>query len=146
MFESVGWGEVLVIVLAGLFILGPERLPAAASWLGQNIRKARQFAAGANEQIRKEVGPELDELRKPLADLRAPLQEFRSLRSPRAMVMTHLLSEPASVKPVTTQVPRPAPVTDPAAPVSAISTEDDAVTRPEQAGAAVDRSTSDPGR
>ena len=33
-FESVGWGEILVLVVAGLFILGPERLPSAAAWLG----------------------------------------------------------------------------------------------------------------
>ncbi|GAA1828920.1 hypothetical protein GCM10009836_03390 [Pseudonocardia ailaonensis] len=123
MFESVGWGEIVVIVLAGLFILGPERLPGAASWLARNIRKAKDFAAGANEQIRKEVGPELDELRKPLADLRAPLQELRSLRSPRAALMTHLLSEPERVKPVSAVLPDTAPVPpEPAGPESPVPT------------------------
>ncbi|HEY9413972.1 MAG TPA: Sec-independent protein translocase TatB, partial [Pseudonocardia sp.] len=29
MFENVGYGELLVLLLAGLFILGPERLPEA---------------------------------------------------------------------------------------------------------------------
>jgi sec-independent protein translocase protein TatB len=69
MFDSIGWGEILVIVLAGLFILGPERLPGAAAWLGRNVRQFKDFAAGATTQIREELGPEFDELRAPLAQL-----------------------------------------------------------------------------
>jgi sec-independent protein translocase protein TatB len=69
-FDSVGWGEILVLVVAGLFILGPERLPSAAAWLGQTIRQVRQYATGAREQLRNELGPEFDELRKPLEELR----------------------------------------------------------------------------
>jgi sec-independent protein translocase protein TatB len=69
-FESVGWGEILVLVVAGLFILGPERLPSAAAWVGRTIRQVKEYAAGAREQIRSELGPEFDELRKPLEELR----------------------------------------------------------------------------
>ena len=79
MFESVGWGEILVLIVAGLFILGPERLPEAAAWLGRTIRQVKEYATGAREQLRNELGPEFDELRK-------PLDELRGLRSfnPRA--------------------------------------------------------------
>ena len=70
MFDSVGWGEILVLIVAGLFILGPERLPSAAAWLGRSIRQVRQYASGAREQLRNELGPEFDELRKPLEELR----------------------------------------------------------------------------
>ena len=70
MFDSVGWGEILVLVVAGLFILGPERLPGAAAWVGSTIRQVRQYATGAREQLRNELGPEFDELRKPLEELR----------------------------------------------------------------------------
>jgi sec-independent protein translocase protein TatB len=69
-FDSVGWGEILVLVVAGLFILGPERLPSAAAWVGRTIRQVKEYAAGAREQIRNELGPEFDELRKPLEELR----------------------------------------------------------------------------
>ena len=81
MFDSVGWGEILVLVVAGLFILGPERLPGAAAWLGRTVRQVREYASGAREQLQKELGPEFDELRKPLEDLRG----LRDL-SPRAAV------------------------------------------------------------
>jgi len=78
-FDSVGWGEILVLVVAGLFILGPERLPSAAEWPGRSIRQVRQYATGAREQLRNELGPEFDELRKPLEELRG-LRNF----NPRA--------------------------------------------------------------
>jgi sec-independent protein translocase protein TatB len=70
-FDSVGWGEILVIVVAGLFILGPERLPSAAAWLGKTIRQVREYATGAQTKLRDEMGPEFEELRKPLQDLQS---------------------------------------------------------------------------
>jgi sec-independent protein translocase protein TatB len=89
-FESVGWGEILVLVVAGLFILGPERLPGAAAWVGQAVRQVRNYATGAREQLRGEFGSDLDQLRKPLDDLRS----LRELDPRRAMRRT-LFDEPA---------------------------------------------------
>lgn len=94
MFESVGWGEILVLVVAGLFILGPERLPEAAAWLGRTIRQVREYATGARDQLRNELGPEFDELRKPLDELRG----LRDLH-PRSMVTKHLFDDVPDVKP-----------------------------------------------
>jgi len=118
--------KILVLVLVALFVLGPERLPAAAAWAGKAIRQAKGAVANAHEQVRTQLGPEYDQLRQPLADLRAPLQELRGLRDPRTAVMRHLftdsepLAEPSApaststagmgVKPVTgLQVPALAP-------------------------------------
>lgn len=84
-FDSIGWAEILVLVVAALFILGPERLPDAASWLGRNMRKLREFATGARQQLRDEVGPEFDELRKPLEDLKG-LRDF----DPKRAITQHL--------------------------------------------------------
>ncbi|MGH3436153.1 MAG: Sec-independent protein translocase protein TatB [Sciscionella sp.] len=86
MFNSIGWGEVLVLVVAGLFILGPERLPGAAAWLGRTVRQVREYATGAREQLRSEFGQEFEELRKPLEDLRS----LRDL-DPRRALKQHLL-------------------------------------------------------
>jgi sec-independent protein translocase protein TatB len=87
-FDSVGWGEILVLIVAGLFILGPERLPAAAAWLGKTIRQVREYATGAKDQLRDELGPEFDELRKPLEDLRG-LRNF----NPRTAVRRTLFDD-----------------------------------------------------
>ena len=94
MFDSVGWGEILVLIVAGLFILGPERLPSAAAWVGKTIRQVREYATGAREQLRNELGPEFDELRKPLEELRG-LRDF----NPRRAVGTFFDDEPPAVKP-----------------------------------------------
>jgi sec-independent protein translocase protein TatB len=87
-FDSIGWGEIIVLVVAGLFILGPERLPAAAAWVGKAVRQVREYATGAREQLRGELGPEFDELRK-------PLEELRGLRSfnPRTAVRRTLFDD-----------------------------------------------------
>lgn len=85
MFE-ISWVHILVLLAAGLFILGPERLPSAAAWLGRSVRQIREYASGAREQLRSELGPEFEELRKPLADLRS----LRDL-DPRRAITRHLL-------------------------------------------------------
>ncbi|MBP2476475.1 sec-independent protein translocase protein TatB [Crossiella equi] len=86
MFESIGWAEILVLIVAGLFILGPDRLPEAAAWLGRTLRKVREYATGAREQLKSEIGPDFEEFRKPLEDLRK-IRDF----DPRRAVTKHLL-------------------------------------------------------
>ncbi|MCR3722763.1 MULTISPECIES: Sec-independent protein translocase protein TatB [Prauserella salsuginis group] len=85
MFESVGWSEILVLLVAALFILGPERLPEAAAWMGRSVRKVRDFATGARQQLKDEMGPEYEELRRPIEDLRG-LRNF----DPKRAVTQHL--------------------------------------------------------
>lgn len=94
MFDSVGWGEILVLIVAGLFILGPERLPSAAAWLGKTIRQVKEYATGAREQLRGELGPEFDELRKPLEELRG-LRNF----NPRTAATSALFDDFPPEKP-----------------------------------------------
>ncbi|WP_020500186.1 Sec-independent protein translocase protein TatB [Sciscionella marina] len=86
MFNNLGWPEILVIIVAGLFILGPERLPATIQHAGRALRRARTYATGAREQLRNELGPEFDELREPLEHIR----ELRAM-GPRRAITEHLL-------------------------------------------------------
>ncbi len=62
MFNGVGWGEVAVLLLIGLFVFGPERLPKVARDAGQMLRQFRQMAAGMREELRSELGPEIADL------------------------------------------------------------------------------------
>lgn len=86
MFANIGWGEMLVLVVAGLVILGPERLPGAIRWTTNSIRQAREYLSGATSQLREDFGPEFDDLRQPLSEL----QKLRGM-SPRAALTKHLL-------------------------------------------------------
>jgi sec-independent protein translocase protein TatB len=98
-FESVGWGEILVLVVAGLFILGPERLPSAAAWVGRTVRQVREYATGARDQLRRELGPEFDELRKPLEDLRG-LRDFSPRNAVRRTLFDPDPSDGSSSRPM----------------------------------------------
>ena len=86
MFANVGWGEMLVLVVVGLVILGPERLPGAIRWSANALRQARDYLSGVTGQLREDLGPEFD-------DLRGPLNELQKLRgmTPRAALTKHLL-------------------------------------------------------
>ncbi|MEB3061231.1 MULTISPECIES: Sec-independent protein translocase protein TatB [Mycolicibacter] len=92
MFANVGWGEMLVLVVVGLVILGPERLPGAIRWTAGALRQARDYVTTATDQLREEIGPEFE-------DLRAPLNELQKLRgmTPRAALTKHLLDGDDSV-------------------------------------------------
>jgi sec-independent protein translocase protein TatB len=84
---DVSFEKLFILGLVALFIISPERLPAAAGWLGHNMGKVKAFTAATTDQLRRE-------LHQPLAELRAPHQQLRGLRDPRALVMRHILSEP----------------------------------------------------
>ncbi|MDV8000590.1 Sec-independent protein translocase protein TatB [Rhodococcus sp. IEGM 1408] len=86
MFTNVGWSEILVLGVIALVVLGPERLPEAARWLASAIRKVKDFAGSAQQQLRDDYGADFDEFREPLKQL----NDLRGL-SPRAMVTKHLL-------------------------------------------------------
>lgn len=61
MFGINAW-EFFVLVLVALFVLGPERLPGYAAQFARFIRQMREMASGASEQMRKELGPEFDDI------------------------------------------------------------------------------------
>ncbi|PXW29964.1 UNVERIFIED_CONTAM: sec-independent protein translocase protein TatB [Williamsia faeni] len=86
MFSSVGWGEILILMIAGLVILGPERLPDAVKWTLKSVREVRDYATGATSQLKEDLGADFEDLRKPLADL----NELRGM-SPRKAITKHLL-------------------------------------------------------
>ena len=86
MFANVGWGEMVVLVIVGLVILGPERLPGAIRWTSNALRQARDYVSGATSQLRDDLGPEFEDLRQPLSEL----QKLRGM-TPRAALTKHLL-------------------------------------------------------
>ncbi|HEX4587848.1 MAG TPA: Sec-independent protein translocase protein TatB [Mycobacterium sp.] len=92
MFANVGWGEMLVLVIAGLVILGPERLPGAIRWTSGALRQARDYISGATSQLREDLGPEFDDLREPLSEL----NKLRGM-TPRAALTKHLLDGDDSI-------------------------------------------------
>jgi sec-independent protein translocase protein TatB len=77
---GLGWGEVGVIMLLALFIVGPERLPGLAADAGRTLRSLRKQVKGMTDDLKTELGPEF-------ADV-----DLRSLH-PRTFVQKHLLDD-----------------------------------------------------
>ena len=80
MLGGLGWPEMAVVLLLGLFVFGPERLPGIAADAGRTLRKVRTYLKGMSEELKSELGPEV-------ADL-----DLRSLH-PREFVRKHLLED-----------------------------------------------------
>ena len=80
MFNSLGWGEISVLVVLGLFVFGPERLPGMAAEAGRALRRLRQYAKGLTDDLKAELGPEVGDL------------DLASLH-PKAFVRKHLFED-----------------------------------------------------
>jgi sec-independent protein translocase protein TatB len=110
-FGSIGWGEVFVLLIAGLVILGPERLPGAITWVAKSLRQVRAFAQDASGQLREQLGPELSELQE-------PMHQLSKLRrtSPSALISKHLLDGESADSLFNPLSPKQASAPKPAAP------------------------------
>ena len=64
MFENLGWAELAVLAVLAMLIFGPERLPKVAADAGRLLRELRRMASGVTDDIRNEMGIDLDEIRK----------------------------------------------------------------------------------
>lgn len=67
---GLGPTELIVILVLGVLLLGPQRIPEAAASLGKAIRSFRR----ATRELRDQIDIE-DEVRRPLEDLRAALRD-----------------------------------------------------------------------
>jgi sec-independent protein translocase protein TatB len=57
MFD-IGMGEVGLIAVVALLVLGPERLPGAARTAGALLRRARQSWQNVQQEIERELAAE----------------------------------------------------------------------------------------
>ena len=67
------FGEMLVVALVALVVLGPERLPKAARFTGLWVRKARAHWYSVKSELESELASE--ELKRSLHDGRQALQD-----------------------------------------------------------------------
>jgi sec-independent protein translocase protein TatB len=54
--------EFVVLLAVAAIVLGPERLPQYAQSLARLVRELRRMAQGAGESVRRELGPEFDDV------------------------------------------------------------------------------------
>lgn len=61
MFDINGW-EFVILVVAALLVIGPERLPEYSAKLARLVRQARGMADTAKVQLREQMGPDFDDV------------------------------------------------------------------------------------
>jgi sec-independent protein translocase protein TatB len=62
-FDSIGWGEIVALGLAALFIFGPDRLPTLAKDAAAGLKKVREAITGVRGQLHETLGDDFDHLR-----------------------------------------------------------------------------------
>ena len=54
--------EFLILLIIGLLVIGPSRLPEYTQKLANIVKEVRRMASGAREQIKDEVGIDIDDV------------------------------------------------------------------------------------
>ena len=71
---GVGLPEFAVILIIGVLVFGPDKLPEFGRQAGRLVRQVRNLAQSAQTELRKELGPDYADLK--LTDL-DPRQAIR---------------------------------------------------------------------
>ncbi len=75
MFD-IGFGELLLIAVVALVVLGPERLPKAARFAGLWVRRARAQWYSVKSELEREL--EAEELKRSMQDTQAALKQAQA--------------------------------------------------------------------
>jgi sec-independent protein translocase protein TatB len=77
MLNNLGGWEILVLILLGIFIFGPDKLPTLIADGVKMLRRLRDLARGATGELSRELGTDIQ-----LEDL-----------NPKAFIRKHVFSE-----------------------------------------------------
>ena len=61
MFDINGW-EFVILVVAALLVIGPDRMPEYSAKLAKLVRQLRGMADTAKVQLREQMGPDFDDV------------------------------------------------------------------------------------
>jgi sec-independent protein translocase protein TatB len=89
-----GFGELGLIAVVGLLVLGPERLPRVARTTGALLRKARQSWQGVRSDIERELAAE--DLKNTLRETAAAADPTPDLRRAVAPLRTDPVEVPGT--------------------------------------------------
>ena len=58
----ISGNELLVLLVLGALLIGPERLPQYAAQVARLVRQLKRLTSSARSRIREELGPEFDDV------------------------------------------------------------------------------------
>jgi sec-independent protein translocase protein TatB len=98
-FDINGW-EFLVLLVAALLVIGPERMPEYSAKLARMVKQIRGLADAAKVQLREQMGPDFDDVDWKQYDPRQ--------YDPRRIVREALMDDGPDVGPSSDSKPDPA--------------------------------------
>lgn len=109
MFD-LGAGELLIIVIVAVIVIGPKDIPlamrTAGRWIGKIRRVSSHFRAGLDTMVRE---AEMEEMEKKWAAQNAKIMKEHPADAPPEMEPTGALPSPAPTEPPADPTPPPPP-------------------------------------
>ena len=107
MFGSIGGTELLVLVVIGLLVFGPKRLPELGRSLGKTLVELRRAAGEMKSAIEKEA--DLGEVRKTTQEIKAVIQREASRVFSDLEAEARIVREAQAGTPAAASLPAAAP-------------------------------------
>ena len=157
MFD-IGWGELLLIGIVALIVIGPKELPGALRTLGQWMGKLRRMAGEFQGQFQEAMREaELADLKKQVDDMTSQAQSYanfdpvsevrKELESTQQQIESAIADQPPADSPSAAAAAEPTalpgPVTADTGAAVAPSTEASVAARPEPEAAVTDAAKHD---
>ena len=115
---NLGGGEILVILMIALLVLGPSRLPGAGRQIGRALAEFRRMSSGVQEDLREAMN--VEGVRETVSQVRDALDVPRAIRNEVASAITSVgttaVGTSAGAKPHTATALGPTPLGDGAIP------------------------------
>ena len=75
---KLGFGELLIIFVVILFIVGPDKIPSFAKKLGEGLKAFKSATSDMTKEIKENVVDPLNEASAPIREAMEPLTEMKS--------------------------------------------------------------------
>ena len=74
---KLGFGELLIIFVVILFIVGPDKIPSFAKKLGEGLKAFRNATSDVTKELKENVVDPLNEASAPIREAMEPLAEMK---------------------------------------------------------------------
>lgn len=75
---KLGLGEILIIFVVILFIVGPDKIPSFAKKIGEGLKAFKTATSDVTKELKENVVDPLNEASAPLREAMEPLTEMKS--------------------------------------------------------------------
>ena len=75
---KLGFGEILIIFVVILFIVGPDKIPSFAKKIGEGLKAFKSATSDVTKELKENVVDPLNEASAPLREAMEPLEEMKN--------------------------------------------------------------------